>query len=76
MIGCIRRCNPSKGANASSSSSTLIWEKGGRGSGGPDDDGGDVFLSTTLNMGCGGGYYGSQVRLRVCVRVRALDVGS
>jgi hypothetical protein len=26
-----------------------------------DDLGGDVFLSTTLNMGCGGGYYGSQM---------------
>ena len=49
------------GANASSSSSTLVWEKGGKGSGGPDDDGGDVFLSTTLNLGCGGGYYGSQM---------------
>ena len=49
------------GANATSSSSTLIWEKGGKGSGGPDDDGGDVFLSTTLNVGCGSGYYGSQV---------------
>jgi len=49
------------GANASSSSTTLIWEKGGKGSGGVDNLGGDVFLSTTLNMGCGGGYYGSQM---------------
>eukprot|EP01046_Picozoa_sp_COSAG06_P007867 COSAG06_NODE_392_length_16344_cov_4.086981_6_plen_132_part_00 len=45
-------------ANATSSSTTLIWEEGGKGYGGLDDLGGDVFLSTTLNMGCGGGYYG------------------
>ena len=38
------------GANASSSSSTLVWEKGGKGSGGPDDDGGDVFLSTYFTL--------------------------
>ena len=49
------------GANATSSSSTLIWEKGGKGSGGIDDLGGDVFLSTTLNVGCGSGYYGAQM---------------
>ena len=42
-------------ANATSSSTTLIWEEGGKGYGGLDDLGGDVFLSTTLNMGCGGG---------------------
>lgn len=46
------------GASATSTSSTMVWEKmhGGR-----DGLGGDVFLSTTLNMGCGGGYYGSQM---------------
>eukprot|EP01050_Picozoa_sp_SAG11_P007792 SAG11_NODE_660_length_7893_cov_4.055042_7_plen_208_part_00 len=43
-------------ANATSSSTTLIWEEGGKGFGGRDDLGGDVFLSTTLNMGCGSGY--------------------
>ena len=26
-----------------------------------DNKGGDVFLSTFLNMGCGGGYYGAQM---------------
>ena len=46
------------GANATSSSTTLIWEEM---HGGIDGLGGDVFLSTTLNMGCGGGYYGSQM---------------
>jgi hypothetical protein len=46
-------------ANATSSSTTLTWEEGGKGFGGMDDLGGDVFLSTTLNMGCGGGYYGT-----------------
>ena len=39
----------------------LEWQKGGAGYGGRDDLGGDVFLSTTLNMGCGGGYFGSQM---------------
>ena len=43
-------------ANATSSSTTLIWEEGGKGFGGRDDLGGDVFLSTTLDMGCGSGY--------------------
>eukprot|EP01045_Picozoa_sp_COSAG04_P032099 COSAG04_NODE_6176_length_1392_cov_1.177108_2_plen_137_part_00 len=37
-------------ANATSSSTTLIWEAM---HGGLDGLGGDVFLSTTLNMGCG-----------------------
>ena len=50
------------GANATSTSTILIWEKGGKGSGGQDDLGGDVFLSTVLNVGCGStGYYGSQM---------------
>ena len=47
-------------SNATSSSTTLIWRQAGPGFGGRDDLGGDVFLSTMLNMGCGGGYYGSQ----------------
>ena len=49
------------GANATSAYSVLEWQKGGAGYGGRDDLGGDVFLSTTLNMGCGGGYFGSQM---------------
>jgi len=47
-------------SNATTSSTTLIWNKM---QGGRLGLGGDVFLSTTLNMGCGGGYYGSQVTL-------------
>ena len=48
-------------ANATSAYSVLQWKKGGAGYGGKDDLGGDVFLSTTLNLGCGGGYFGSQM---------------
>eukprot|EP01047_Picozoa_sp_COSAG01_P034217 COSAG01_NODE_2560_length_7453_cov_14.661817_5_plen_261_part_00 len=48
------------GANATSSATTLTWHEAGPGFGGKENRGGDVFLSTTLNMGCGGGYYGSQ----------------
>ena len=36
-------------------------QKGGPGYGGIDNKGGDVFLSTFLSMGCGGGYYGAQM---------------
>jgi hypothetical protein len=48
-------------ANAKNAYAVLTWQKGGAGSGGIDNLGGDVFLSTTLNMGCGGGYFGSQM---------------
>ena len=59
------------GANATSTSTVLIWEKGGKGSGGQDDLGGDVFLSTVLNVGCGAtGYYGSQMHFN-CLTARA-----
>ena len=59
--GFLKQCNGFPlAANATSSATTLIWRKAGPGFGGKDDLGGDVFLSTTLNMGCGGGYYGSQ----------------
>lgn len=48
-------------ANATSAYSVLEWQKGGAGFGGMNDLGGDVFLSTMLNLGCGGGYFGSQM---------------
>jgi hypothetical protein len=50
-----------QGGNATSAYSVLTWLKGGAGYGGMNDLGGDVFLSTMLNMGCGGGYFGSQM---------------
>lgn len=60
--GDVAACNAwPLGAQAESTSTTLIWKKGGPGYGGVDNLGGDVFLSTFLSMGCGGGYYGAQM---------------
>ena len=49
------------GANATSTSTVLVWKKGGAGFGGVDNKGGDVFLSTFVSYGCSSGYYGAQM---------------
>lgn len=49
------------GANARSTSTVLVWKKGGPGFGGVGNKGGDVFLSTFVSYGCSSGHYGAQM---------------